>query len=81
MRCNRLTTVVLGILVVGLAVAPAGVAGQPDAVGECMNADRGPGDGGPPGFVPDLVPNSISGLVGELPAPNFVKRFFGARTC
>lgn len=81
MKRDRTITLVLVALVVGVAVAPAGVAAQPDGVDECTNADRGPGEDGPPGFVADLAPDFVSDLVGALPVPNFVKAFFGAPTC
>lgn len=59
-----------------------GVAAQTAGpVDECQNAERGPGENGPPGFVAGLVPNFISELIGSLPVPNFVKTFFGASTC
>lgn len=81
MKRERIAALVLATLLVGLAVAPSAVVGQPDGVDECTNADNGPGEDGLPGFVADLVPNSISDLVGSLPVPNFVKGFFGAPTC
>ncbi len=68
---------VLALLLVGGLASPA--AAQP--VDECQNADLGPGEDGPPGFVAGLVPDFISDLIGSLPVPNFVKSFFGAATC
>lgn len=51
-------------------------------VDECQNQDRGPGgDAGPPGFVADVTPDFLSGLIGGLPVPDFVKSTFGASTC
>lgn len=81
MRRPKTVTLVAVTLLVGLAVAPTAVAGQPDGVDECTNAERGPGEDGPPGFVADLVPNAISDLIAGLPVPDFVKGFFGAPTC
>lgn len=71
------------LLVVWLLVgAAAPVAAQPgDTVDECKNAEEGPGQDGPPGFVGSLIPNFLSDLFAELPVPNFVKAFFGAPTC
>lgn len=74
-----LTVVAVGLLVSTLA---APVAAQPgDEVDECMNADEGPGDNGPPGFVSSLMPQFLSDLFASLPVPNFVKSLFGAPTC
>lgn len=87
MNTKTLVSVLAAILLVTVAVAPAAaaqdgaVATQDGNVDECMNADKGPGENGPPGFVADLVPNFISDLIGGLPVPNFVKSFFGASTC
>jgi len=78
---NRIPALLMIGLLVSIAVSPGAAAAQPDAVDECMNAERGPGENGPPGFVADLVPNFISDLIGSLPVPNFVKSFFGASTC
>lgn len=76
---NRTTVIgiALAVLLLGSLAVPA--AAQP--VDECQNADRGPGEDGPPGFVADIVPNFLSDLIGSLPVPNFVKTFFGAPTC
>ncbi|MFB6361558.1 MAG: histidine kinase [Halobacteriales archaeon] len=78
---KRLTvlTLVLSFALAGMT-APA-LAQPTDPVNECQNADVGPDGDGPPGFVADLTPNFISGLIGALPVPNFVKTFFGASTC
>jgi len=57
------------------------VVAAPGAVNECTNAENGPGDGGPPGFVADPVPDFLSDLIGGLPVPNSVKGTFGAETC
>lgn len=71
----------LTVLLVSSALA-APVAAQPtDTVDECKNADHGPGDDGPPGFVGSLMPDFLSDLFASLPVPNFVKSFFGAPTC
>lgn len=68
------------VLLLGVVAAPA--AAQPaDGGDECKNADRGPGENGPPGFVDSLIPNFLSDLFASLPVPNFVKAFFGAPTC
>lgn len=75
---NRIAALLVVGLLVSIAVAPGAAAAQPD---ECMNADRGPGEDGPPGFVAGLVPDFLSDLIGSLPVPNFVKSFFGAPTC
>ncbi|WP_435062299.1 histidine kinase [Halobaculum sp. EA56] len=81
---------VAALVVAGLALAPAAAAAQPDGTDvptdECRNADAGPdGDGGPPGFVGDLlgsvVPDFVSDLIGSLPVPDFLKSLFGAETC
>lgn len=76
----KLIPVVAVLVLLGAIAAP--VAAQPaDPVDECQNADRGPGDGGPPGFVSGLVPDFLSDLFASLPVPNFVKALFGAPTC
>lgn len=77
------TTIVLATLAVLVAlVAPAAAAGLGDTAPmqtNCDGNDVGPGeDGGPPGFVADLVPDFLSDLIGSLPVPNFVKSLFGA---
>lgn len=74
------TLAVLGLLLFG-AVGTGGAVGVDDRIDECTNADEGPGENGPPGFVAELVPNFQSDLVETLPVPNFVKGFFGAQTC
>lgn len=81
-RRTKLTVVLAVLLAVGLFV-PAAAATPGDApVDECQNAENGPGDdGGPPGFVADLVPDFVSDLLSGLPIPNFVKSAFGATTC
>lgn len=87
MNAKHIVSVVAALLLLSVAVAPAaavqgdGIAAADDEVDECTNADRGPGDTGPPGFVADLVPDFIGDLIGGLPVPNFVKTFFGASTC
>lgn len=78
MSTSRIATILVVGLLLSIALVPAGAAAQPD---DCMNADQGPGESGPPGFVAGLVPDFISGLIGSLPVPNFVKAFFGAPTC
>lgn len=72
---------VVAVLVIASAfVAP--VAAQPgDTVDECQNAEEGPGENGPPGFVGSLMPQFLSDLFASLPVPNFVKALFGAPTC
>lgn len=80
MRLPTPVAVGLTVMLLIVATAPA-VAAPAEPVDECQNADHGPGDDGPPGFVADLVPNFISDLIGSLPVPNFVKSFFGASTC
>lgn len=78
---NTWIIAMLVVLLLGSAFA-APVAAQPsDTVDECQNADLGPGDGGPPGFVGSLMPDFLSDLFAWLPVPNFVKAFFGAPTC
>ena len=68
------------LLLAGAVAAPA--AAQPaDQVDECRNAELGPGEDGPPGFVGSLVPDFLSDLFASLPVPNFVKALFGAPTC
>ena len=78
---TRSTAVLMIGSLVSIALAPGAAAAQPDSVDECMNADKGPGENGPPGLVAGLVPDFISNLIGSLPIPNFVKSFFGASTC
>lgn len=68
---------VLSVVTMPVAAAP----GPADAVDDCTNADLGPDGAGPPGFVADLVPEFLSGLLSDLPVPNFVKAAFGAETC
>lgn len=80
MRSTLPIAVVALLLLAGAVAAPA--AAQPtEQVDECQNADRGPGDDGPPGFVGGLVPDVLSDLFASLPVPNFVKALFGAPTC
>ncbi len=77
---NWLIPVVAVLLLVGAVAAPA--AAQPgDGVDECTNAENGPGEDGPPGFVGSLLPSFLSDLFASLPVPNFVKALFGAPTC
>ncbi|PSP56028.1 histidine kinase [Halobacteriales archaeon QS_1_67_19] len=75
--------VAFAALLASIAVAPA-AAVPGDDVDECRNADKGPGDGGPPGFVGGLVdsvtPDFLSDLFVDLPVPGFVKGFFGAES-
>lgn len=81
MRVKPFITILLVLLLVGGVAIPAAAANpgaQPD---ECMNADNGPGEDGPPGFVGGLIPDFLSDLFATLPVPNFVKSFFGAPTC
>lgn len=78
-RVGSITAVLVVVLLFG-AVTPA--AAQPAGeVDECKNADEGPGENGPPGFVGSLIPDFLSDLFAQLPVPNFVKWFFGAPTC
>lgn len=80
MRTKWLVPIVAVLILTSGTTAP--VAAQPVGGGdECKNADKGPGENGPPGFVANLVPNFLSDLMGSLPVPNFVKSFFGAETC
>ena len=83
MTRGRLATATVLLLLVGLLVGAVGPVGaQPgDGVDECMNAEEGPGEDGPPGFVGGLIPDFLSDLFAVLPVPNFVKAFFGAPTC
>lgn len=88
MNVRTIASVFAAVLLVSMAVAPTAAAmdgstaaTQDDGVDECMNADKGPGENGPPGFVADLVPDFLSDLIGSLPVPNFVKSLFGASTC
>lgn len=78
MPTHRIATILVVGLLVSIALVPGAAAAQPD---DCMNADKGPDESGPPGFVAGLVPDFLSGLIGSLPVPNFVKSFFGAPTC
>lgn len=72
---------VVAVLVIASAFA-APVAAQPGGdVDECQNAEEGPGENGPPGFVGSLMPQFLSDLFASLPVPNFVKALFGAPTC
>lgn len=80
MRTEILTVLGLAVLLLTAATAPA-MAAPGESVDDCKNADKGPGDNGPPGFVADLVPDFIAELIGSLPVPDFVKSFFGAPTC
>lgn len=80
MKTTWIITVTVVLLLGSAFVAPA--AAQPgDNVDECQNADQGPGEDGPPGFVGSLMPDFLSDLFASLPVPNFVKAFFGAPTC
>jgi hypothetical protein len=76
-----LTVALVALLAVGLSV-PA-VAAAPGAANadECQNAEHGPSDGGPPGFVAAVTPDFLSDLMSGLPVPNFVKSAFGAEPC
>lgn len=80
MSPHWLTAIVAGIVLLGLIAGPAAAqpAGNAD---ECVNADRGPGENGPPGFVGGLLPDFLGDLFSDLPVPNFVKAWFGAETC
>lgn len=71
----------LAVLVLTSALAVPVSAQPADSVDECKNADEGPGENGPPGFVAGLIPDFLSDLFSALPVPNFVKAFFGAETC
>jgi hypothetical protein len=83
MTHRTILTVALAVLLTVTLAAPAAAATQTEApVDECQNAEKGPGgDGGPPSFVADLVPDFLSDLLSGLPVPNFVKSAFGASTC
>ncbi|NHX37338.1 MULTISPECIES: hypothetical protein [Halolamina] len=71
----------LSVVAMPAAAAPGAVDGPAEQVNDCENAENGPDGDGPPGFVADLVPDFVSGLMGDLPVPNFVKSAFGAETC
>lgn len=77
-----LTVALVALLAVGLFVPSAAAMQGATDVDECKNAENGPGgDGGPPSFVADLVPDFLTDLLSGLPVPNFVKSAFGASTC
>lgn len=79
---KRITTVLVALVLLSVAVAPAAAAAAGENVDECKNADKGPGaDGGPPGFVGDLLPGFLGDLMSSLPVPGFVKGLFGASSC
>jgi hypothetical protein len=80
MSVKRLTALAMIALLMSVTIVTLAATAQPTG-DEYMNADRGPSDEGPPGFVADLVPDFIGELIGGLPVPNFVKHFFGAPTC
>lgn len=70
------------VALVVLSALATPVAAQPGSnVDECQNADEGPGEDGPPGFLGSLMPQFLSDLFASLPVPNFVKALFGAPTC
>lgn len=83
MRASQIVGAVAAVLLLSAAAVPATAAAtQPaDQVDECTNAEKGPGEQGPPGFVASVVPDVVSDLIGSLPVPNFVKSLFGATTC
>lgn len=83
MRATQIAGGIAIVLLLSAAAVPAtATATQPaDQVDECTNAEEGPGEQGPPGFVASLVPGFVSDLIGSLPVPNFVKSLFGAATC
>lgn len=72
---------VLSVVAMPAAAAPGAATGPTEQVDDCENAENGPDGQGPPGFVADLVPDFLSGLMSDLPVPNFVKAAFGAETC
>lgn len=76
-----LTVALVALLAIGLSVPAVAAAPGATNADECQNAENGPSDGGPPGFVADLVPDFLSDLMSGLPVPNFVKSAFGAETC
>lgn len=77
---NWLIPAMVALVVLSALATP--VAAQPSStVDECKNADAGPGEDGPPGFVGSLLPSFLSDLFASLPVPNFVKALFGAPTC
>ncbi|MFB6220961.1 MAG: histidine kinase [Halolamina sp.] len=76
-----LTVTLVAVLALGLFVPAAAAAPGDAGVDECKNAENGPGDGGPPSFVGDLLPEFLGDLMSGLPVPNFVKTLFGASTC
>lgn len=81
MDTTTLITVAAIALLLSVAVAPADAAPAPGQVDECVNADEGLDDRGPPGFVGGLLPDFLGDLFAALPVPNFVKALFGAPTC
>lgn len=87
MTLKKLATVLVAVLLLSVAVAPAAAhdgahENGMSTVDECKNADKGPGaNGGPPSFVGGLVPDFLGDLMASLPVPNFVKSLFGAETC
>lgn len=83
MRATQIVGAIAAVLLLSTAAVPAAAtAAQPaDQVDECTNAEKGPGERGPPGFVASVVPDFVADLIGSLPVPNFVKSLFGATTC
>lgn len=81
MKSIPLTAALAALLLVTVIAVPAAAA-PGDNVDACKNADRGPGDGGPPSFVGGIIdsvtPNFLADLFADLPVPGFVKSFFGA---
>ncbi|MFW5934369.1 MAG: histidine kinase [Halolamina sp.] len=71
----------LSVVAMPAAAAPGAADGPTAQVDDCKNAENGPDGEGPPGFVGGLVPDFVSGLLADLPVPNFVKATFGAETC
>ena len=71
----------LSVVAMPAAAAPSAADGPAEQVDDCQNAENGPDGEGPPGFVAGLVPDFVSGLMSDLPVPNFVKSAFGAETC
>lgn len=81
MNAKPIIAVIAAVLLVSLAGTPVAAAQPAPQVDECENAERGPSDGGPPGFVAEIVPDFLADLLGSLPVPNFVKAAVGASTC
>lgn len=71
----------MSVVAMPAAAAPGAADGPAEQVDDCKNAQNAPDGDGPPGFVADLVPEFVSGLMSDLPVPNVVKSAFGAEAC